>query len=256
MMKPQNTYQKTTNGIKCISKCYNAKEIIAHPISTEPMTNVNEPFCAIVPTIVDDKLVPMDKCEPKYNSSMHDDTYDVLYPIIEISPNDFLMKFYNVSNVDDFYALLRNNENYPVFTKIRMLDCFINIYITNVNVIDTSISTLVHGIIDDFWINKIYDAMHQYVFIFNNICTLVHPENNKLDREDFAEQRIKYLSEQITPQLVYEFVNNYVHSISEKQITDDWAKHSVIYHQSTDGLLKFIIVSLENRFDSITKKNI
>ncbi len=252
-MNHKNTYQKTTNGIKCISKCHDAKDIIAHPISTEPMTNVNEPFCAIVPTTIDDKLVPMDKCEPKYNSSTHDDAYDVLYPIIEISPNDFLMKFYNVSSIDDFYALLRNNNNYPVFTKIRMLDCFINIYITNVNVIDTTISDLVHCIINDFWINKIYDVMHKHVFIFNNICTIVRPENNMLDKSDFAKQRKKYLLEQFTHQIVYEFVNNFAHHVSEKVETNDWTKKNI---QSTDGLLKFIILSMENRFLFDYSKNI
>lgn len=233
------------NNIKCISKCYPKNTQITHPVTTELITNIYHDFCAIPKTDIDGTEQIIDACD--LPSSMANDDkllfqtkLDILYPIIDFNPYDFLNAYYKIKDISDFYAYLREHKNIPVFTKLRIIDCFIISFGKDTDVIEDIFSDTIIDIVKKFWIKKMYGVLCQYVTVVHNDGKPISPSNNKLKKSDDVAIRTKYIVSTVaTPQNIFEITNKYFTDI---QSNDD---------AGIDNFYEFLLRSLEEKLNDM-----
>lgn len=237
-------FPKSINNIQCISKCYNEKTNIMHPITLQKITNIYHPFCAIAPTLLDDEIHFIDKCDnpPEQNyddNHLNNDKMDLLYPIIEFNAKEFLKKYYQINDIGDFYILLKNNKSLPIFTKLRLIDCFINVFGKNITITEEIFSETIIDIIKKFWIKKMYGKLCKFISIENNEGIFINPKKNKIDKSENVSIRTKFIiSNLITSTLIYEITNKYFINIETKN------------NIGIDDFYNFLIVALEEKIQT------
>lgn len=231
--KKKTKFPKSSNDVQCVSKCYKKSTNITHPVTLERTTNINGSFCAIIPTQIDGNLVTIDECllppddmnEYSIDSQKQKDEWviqqndelNLLYPFLDFNPRDFMKKYYGIRNIGDFYLFLKNNASLPIFTKLRLMDCFIDVFGEGVSVLDVSFIDTINDIIKKFWIKQMYAKLCNYITVKQDVCELTFPENNTMKKSDSVQLRTKYIVSQIaTHQTVSESVNEYFSNISKK----------------------------------------
>lgn len=242
-------FPKSTNDIQCISQCYNKKTNITHPITLEEMTNIYHPFCAIAPTLINGETQVIDQCNVSHDKKYdidddqivaRNDKMDLLYPIIEFDTKEFLRKYYKINDISDFYILLKNNKSIPVFTKIRLIECFIIVFGKNITIIDDIFSEAIIDIIKKFWIKKMYGKLCKYIGIERNDCMFVDPKKNKIEKSDNVSARTKFIvSKLITPKIIFEISNNYFADIGTRGVI------------GMDNFYDFLITALEEKIKTL-----
>lgn len=213
-------FPKSANDIQCISKCYNKKTNMTHPLTLEEMTNIYHPFCAIAPTLINGETHVIDQCnspsDKKYDVDDDDqlitqnDKMDLLYPIIEFNAKEFLRKYYKINDISDFYILLKNNKSLPIFTKLRLIDCFINVFGKNITITEEIFSETIIDIIKKFWIKKMYGKLCKYIGVEKNDGVFINPKKNNIEKSENVGIRTKFIiANLITTKLIFEISNNY-----------------------------------------------
>lgn len=216
-------YQKTKHNYQCISRCYEKGSTINHPITTAEIHETSKNFCAINP-IYDPKakiVVIVDECELSKNSDIPTDAHDpfarieaktmeLLYPNIAFNAKYFLRTYYSITTTTEFYEWFHNNKFAPIFTIVRMIDCFILAFGSQVSIIDDVFIESLIGIIKGFWIKKIYYNLHKFIGIKDDKCIIVDPKKNKLDIREQSKMRKQFImSELLTPQIIMEYTTSY-----------------------------------------------
>jgi hypothetical protein len=243
-------FPTSVNNIKCISKCYPKNVRIIHPNTLLEETNIYNPFCAIPRTNIKGVTQYIDQCElPKGTENIahgdqiifSDNKINMLYPIIDFKIRDFLSKYYNIKDVGDFYIFLKNNKSLPVFTKLRLIDCFIQVFGKNIIIAEDALSDTLIDIIKKFWIKKMYSKVCAYIGTKNNDGIFINPNKNTLKKSDDISIRTKFLiSKLVTPKVIFEITNNYFSSIASKTEISD-AEVEVGVDQLYDFLLSEMI---------------
>lgn len=235
-------YPKSVNNLQCISKCYAKNTPVVHPITLENVTNINDPFCSIIPVRMDDGTYDIiDKCtldEMSDNESEQtideSQNLDILYPIINFDGGYFLKKYYKINDISDFYFWLKNNKNVTVFTKLRIIDCFIMEFGKTVTVIEDIFSDTIIDIIKKFWIKRMYNKLCKFIDKNGNI---IDPAKNKLKKSDDVANRTKNIvTKFVTPQNILEISNNF--------FTDIQKKDTII---GIDDFYSFVVDALEGK---------
>ena len=238
-------FPKSVNNIQCISKCYNKKTNITHPITLEEMTNIYHPFCAIAPTLINGETQVIDQCntssDKKYdvdddNLITQNDKMDMLYPLIEFNAKEFLRKYYKINDISDFYILLKNNKSLPIFTKLRLIDCFIIVFGKNITITEEIFSETIIDIIKKFWIKKMYGKLCMYISIEKNDGVFMNPKKNKIKKSKNVSIRTKFIiANLITSKLIFAITNNYFADIETRSAI------------GIDNFYDFLIIALEEK---------
>lgn len=251
----QNPYPISTNLKKqCLSKCYPPKTIITHPITIQQISHNEYPFCAVDPFY--DKnikaIINVDTCALNEELAETDDVINMsamtnlVVPLLTFDTKKFLTDYYNINSQDDFNGWLVNNKNAPIFTQIRIIDCFLRIYGKKITLFDDDFINSILDIIKKFWIKKIYNRLHKHISILNNECIIVPTDKNKLKKFDDVELRKKYIETKIiTKDNLYVISNKYVDKYTNK-LTNDIL--------SVDTYLIFLINALEKITVDMIKK--
>lgn len=165
---------------------------------------------------------------------------DILVPIISFDHKMFLKNYYKISDASDFYIWLNNNKNAPVFTKLRLMDCFIISFGSNISVVDEVFAEAILDVIRKFWIKKIYNKLCQYVGFKNDKVAFVSSDENKLSKSEQITERTKFLMNNLmTKKNIFELSNNYFSQMSNNE------KNSI------EDLLIFLIRELEIKIQKI-----
>lgn len=250
----KNIYPTSVNNEQCISKCIDKNIQLTHPITLETVTNIYHPFCAIVPQWNNGILNVIDKCNisdnVKNEQIIQDDKINILYPIINFNPQDFLSMYYGINDANDFYILLKNT-NLPIFTKIRLFDCFINIFGEKIALIDNILSDTLIEIIKKFWIKKMYRRLCNYINITNGECHFINPDNNQLKKTEYIHNRTKYIMKiLITQKNIFKICNNFFSNIKKNIIYDNTDSYTYFY---TDNLFNYLTNALIEYINNFIK---
>lgn len=211
----------SNNQNKCIGKCYDASVPQIHPITLEHVMH-NKPYCPIQPIIEDKHMRISGNCNLEYNEVMQSNKLfstreqksTLLTPYIIFNPFSFMSDYYEIKTLNDFYSWLSNNKNAPVFTKMRLIDCFILSFGNDVNVVDDIFNKTIIDVIKKFWIKKMYRKLCSYVHATpQGACKLIEPSKNKLKKSDNVTERTKFLLTLITPIMVSEISNIFFSTI-------------------------------------------
>jgi len=238
-------YPISKSGHQCISKCYQSKIKIQHPITTEFITNKNAPFCAINPIYDGQKVLKIMECdevdEVDKNINIDDNSLIILdkkanleIPLQMFDASSFLHNYYGIKNINDFNNWIYDNHLTPIFTRIRIIDCFLKVFGKNIILFDDIFINAIYTLIKQFWIKKIYGKLHKYIGIKkNNECVMIQPNKNTLGKMDNYEIRSKYIINKIiTNDKLIEISNKYIETSKKSNL-------------STDAYLEFIIRALE-----------
>lgn len=239
-------FGKSINNVQCISNCYPKNTKMTHPITLENITNIYHNFCAIAETNINGEPQIIDQCNNPIDISHEGDgqsathnNIDILYPIIDFNAADFLKKYYNINDISDFYVYLRNNKSIPIFTKIRLLECFIIVHGKDISVVEDVFVETIIDIIKKFWIKRMYRKLCNYITVKNDECIFVDPSNNKLSPSDNVSLRTKCIMSVITPQIISEISNNYITNIGMRN------------KSGIEDFYEFMFTSIENKIKSL-----
>jgi len=124
--KQENLPVKRIGKFQCISKCYKKGTRVRHPYGSvnELITSATDDFCAIVPFHdANNKLNFITPCISTEKDENVKTLDNGLYPLMRFDPKFFLEIYYKIYDVSDLYEWLNNNN--VLFTKIRIIDCFL-----------------------------------------------------------------------------------------------------------------------------------
>jgi hypothetical protein len=184
--------------------CVEKNKRIKHPVTGELVVNEVASFCAIDPVYENGKVIIVDECDMKKNPENIDPDIlasmsnpDLLNPVSQFNPRYFLMRYYNINTINDFYKWFASNKNAPVFTRTRVVDCFMSGFVDQITVLDETFVDIIIQLIKQFWIKEIYGKLSPYVGIVDDKCVIMMPDKNKLKRMDSNEIRAKYIVNEI-----------------------------------------------------------
>lgn len=228
-------FPKSVENIQCVSQCYDKGTDIVHPTTLQTVTNINKPFCAVMPFVENNETILVKECELTNKTESYG-KIDLLTPILNFDHKTFLNKYYKITDVSDFYIWLQNNKMIPVFTKMRIIDCFIISYGKNITIIDDIFSEAIIDIIKRFLIKKMYGKLCVYIGIKNGTGVFIKPESNKLKKSDNIEIRTKFLfSKLISLKIISEISNKYFTKIGS--IENNIKEHNKI---GIDDFINFL----------------
>jgi hypothetical protein len=235
------SYPKSIKNNQCISSCFPPRTDTVHPITLENITNTKFPFCAVTPHEKNGEKVVIEECNVKDIEENNNDNLNILYPIISFNYKDFLKTYYQINSINDFYFWLKNNKSTPIFTKLRLFDCIINVFGKDIVLVEPIFVETIIDIIKKFWIKLMYRKLCHYIGIDskNNII-IVKSKDNKLKKSEHIEQRTKFLISNImTTSTITNIINNYFNEITNNK------------NIGIDDFLNFIILSLENKLNEL-----
>lgn len=216
-----NKFPKSKLGFQCIGPCYEANTVISHPIDMRKITT-NVPFC---PTegykIVDRKTGEeevkfYDECyAPTENTDSINN--DLSAPDFYFNCTHFLNFYYKLSSFDLALDWIHNNENKPVSTRARIMNCAWAAYSDEVKIIDDRLIPFYIETIKKIWIKDIFRQVSKYILIDDNSIKIGESSENK---RKFRVEKINYfLKKFVNHSTLYEFLDNYVQNTNDLNTT-------------------------------------
>lgn len=225
-------YPVSRQKFKCIGPCYHPGTWIVHPVTLEYTTDKNNPFCPVRQWEYVDKntnkkiSLTTDVCyPPTENKDLSGKEFEIniLTPNIDFNDEHFLKIYYNIYSFENAVEFIDTKKYLPLLTKVRIMDCALNAYGNDLNVIDHRTVNFFIQVAESLWINDLYNAINKYIVI-------------KDDKINFDKQ--------------YAFVDdNEVDKLNDlndnnKEIKINYIKHKFI---NSDNMYKFIIKYLKHR---------
>ena len=206
-------YPKSKNNIQCIGPCYKANTTISHPTRSQLQVTQSTPFCPIGPI-------------QKYNQNMqHNISYtaECIFPtesediqhkesnitsISEFTKHLFLSYYYEIMSFENAIEWLDNNENCPLKTKIRIINCALSTYEIINNLIDERFVTFYIVFLKETKLNFIYKIIHENIELKDKKVFI--SKNNKLKYDDYKIERMNYIvSKFLDKNNIYTFLVKY-----------------------------------------------
>lgn len=238
-------HPKSIAGRQCISPCYAPDVIYTHPKTLENIHYQDHSSCAVDPfeDPISKTRMNADICE---SSNLHtsDSKLDLLTPYIDFNQSLFLERFYGIKNVSDFFTYINNNQNMPILTYERLLNCFIGIFGKTVTIIDDSFAKMTYKLIKKYWIKLIYKKIANHINCNEHDCYVVSPKQNNLNKHDFVRERIKFLMSILTESVIEHMSNDFFSEFSQSEQQT----------ASIDDFKEFIVKSTEKILSGMTEK--
>lgn len=122
-------------GYKCIGHCYYPNTYVIHPITQKNITNKKNNFCPVNEIDEKGEMILTDKCYIPTHK-IQEDSITNIFPTIKFNRDNFL-RLYNINSFEDGIRWIENNDNLPIETIKRIIDCLISVY-NNKNLIITT----------------------------------------------------------------------------------------------------------------------
>lgn len=221
---------KSVNGKQCISKCYKENFQFTHPLTLETIIAPNKNLCSVIPFKNDKgETIAYDECNyieaDEHDGTNFEENLNMLNPIINFFPQNFLGVYYGIESIDDFYSWLENNISLSPITQLRVINCFILVYSNNINVFEEQLAINIQEIIKKFLIKIIYKKLCDYLNVVNNKVVCVEKSKNKLSKKDHIALRTDYIINNITTkENIFVILNNYLTYIKNNEPENEYGK--------------------------------
>jgi hypothetical protein len=207
MDKKKNIYQKSMNNHRCIGPCYYPKTNVIHPVNLDKYINLNYSTCPTRNYIVKNEITgkdeskSWDKCE---NPTHKEDIASVESLIIlqsGFTKDFFLSNYYDINSFDDSIEWLNNNDYVFIDTKIRVINCALNVYGDNIDLFDEKFIDFFITYIKEKYITYIYKKIYKNIGSNNTDIFIINEKKNNLKYEELKIERINFIAEK--------FINKY-----------------------------------------------
>lgn len=189
-------YPKSVKGYQCIGPCYKANTLIIHPTELTLVTNEDN-FC---PIDIRNKYSLTDKCLniTSDQSTSKEMEITMLNPYIDFSSKQFLATIYSIMSYDDALEWLNNNKSKCLETKIRVMRHTLNVFGSNIELVDNILTEFVIYIIKHKYIDTLYDSTYNYIDVKNG--KIFFTNKNKSDKDENYKEKKSFIIEM--------FINN------------------------------------------------
>jgi len=202
-------YPISVHNKQCIGPCYEPDTFITHPITLNRVTVKNNPFC---PTDIwksnDSKVRDVDLCYvPTKNIDVQTTMMNIIIPEIKFGGEDFLKIYYNIYSFENGLEKIEEND-YPYYTKMRILECMWSAYGNNLNILSNRLVFVYENIIKKKWIYYFYGNLKKYVNVTKNqtihFSNNTNESNNKIEIVNFLIKKL------ITPNNIYKVLEMHI----------------------------------------------
>lgn len=250
-------YPISKNKFQCIGPCYYPNTWIIHPITLE-YSKRETAFCPINHVNYIDKNTGKyiseitDICNfPTHKEDLSGKEFEIniLTPNIDFNDAYFLKIYYNVYSFEDAINFIDTKTYLPLLTKIRVLNCALNAYGSELNIIDNRIVIFFIQVANKLWLNDIYIMGMKYVSINGKEIFFYKPreftDNNSINSSNLSnettEQDIKknfLKSKFVNSDEIYKFIIKYL-----KHRKDNWSE----INNHVQNIKKDFIIFIENK---------
>lgn len=196
-------YPKSIKNFQCIGPCYYPGTTFIHPTQFNIIVNKEESICPVEPqTIIDPKtnkeiMISADFCfKPTHDKDIPPDELqlNMLNPNITFNLDQFIKLYYNIYSFEDGIDWIDKHKHVSIKTKIRIINSVLNIYGSNISIIDRDFIKFFIEYLTKEQITYIYKNLNQYITIRNNDFILTNKQNN-LSINEYNIERTNYIIE-------------------------------------------------------------
>ena len=239
-MNNKNKYPKSLTGQQCIGPCVKPEEVMLHPITLDYYTikdDVGVDFCLINPTN-DPNIIKQHAeifnenninnatclgyiapCKKSKNENKKDlfDGQDItfLFPEIDINCGKFLRIFYNIYSIENTLQYIKENQNIPKNTKIRLINCSWKEFGSNKDNITDLFVKFYWNYIRKYWMKNFYNYLGKSLFYDNKqnkVVKIKECSDDEINKK--VKEKIEYLMEYVydfesVRKVMLEFINKY-----------------------------------------------
>lgn len=222
-------FPKSKNNHQCVGPCYKPNTHTLHPMYLKRLSSKTAycPVGAWTETKKDGtkKKHIIDMCEnPTNETDKKMLEISMLLPYIDFNSNHFLKIYYNIFSFDDALIWINNNNFTPIDTRIRIISNALNAYGKKIEIIDGRFIKFMYDTIKTKYMTTIYKNICPYIGKNKDKIMLINPEDNKLDNDNFKEERTNYIYDAIiSKDELFKFVTRYLkrNQTNWEEITDN-----------------------------------
>ena len=237
-------YNKSLGGEQCIGECYNAGQVIIHPITNKPITDPTYPFCPINNTYTKNKPSTYNiNYALGYAECAKTASTVELVPFATITPTYILNIIYKLNSFDDIIKYF-NNKPINKYTMLRIFDIGLELYYQNLKIIDFEFVKLLMYIFKSHYMDLLYNKLYKYIGVEENkdfTPILINPSKTKIKKNSNKKIRIKFLKKHIlNKESLHKFTTIYFNNY----ITSEYFKSEILLN----NYINYIINELNNKF--------
>lgn len=254
-------YPISKNNFQCIGPCYQSSTTIVHPVTLEYVTDRSNPFCPIRQKEFVDKntgkkkTVTIDICnQPTETKDVSGKEFEIniLTPSIDFNDTHFINIYYDIYSYEDAINYITENKYLPILTKLRIIDCSLNAYGKELNIVDHRTVDFFIEVINKLWLNELYYKIEKYINVDTqndkiNLSSYDDNNNDDDNNDNYNIKKIKYnyiRTKFITSDEILKFLIKY---INHRKDTWDEISHHI------DSIKDDFIIYIENKIKSTIK---
>jgi hypothetical protein len=242
-------YPKSNSGKDCLGPCYEPMTRVIHPITLDFVTHKNLPFCPTDqweykdPNTGKKSQLIMDICmnpTSKNDIGKEDTEMNILIPKFNFNCEYFLKYYYKLDTFDQSINWLKQNQNLPFYTKLRIFNCALKAWGTTEEfIISDDLINFYIIVLKKKWIKEFYSAFQKYILIDDNKISIAKSNYNKIS-ENVVEKTNFIIDKIFTSDTIYKIISKYhdkyysrwqdisIHSYNIKQFTMDYLERKLI----------------------------
>lgn len=236
-MEKSKKYPISKQGYQCIGPCYKIGTIVTHPhaIVTKKLEKNQCPIMSRL--LFDDCDIPTASEDINKYQDMN-----IIVPSIYFDTEQFLKIYYNIHSYNEGVKWIEENKTVNIYTKLRIMECLITSYNTDILYIDDAVINLYIDWANLQWIKDIYNTFEKNVDIKDENIIIVN--NSKLKFYDHIEERKKFLLNKfINKNNMNKIILRHLESIKTKPV----ASNNI-------GIFQQCILFIEEKINKILKK--
>lgn len=200
----EKKYPISNIGMQCISDCFHANSKILHPHLFYYIT-LDKPFCLTNIFKTDDGRISAGaECDNPIAKT--DTQIDMTIPIIELTDESFLKRYYGINSFDDVFIWISKHKKYPMQTKLRLLNSAWKAFHAEIDMLYDHTIDIYVDIIEKVWSEDLYDRIEKYIHV-SKTGVVLKKSGGKGSKPD----KIKYINSTfIEGQIIRKFLLKYI----------------------------------------------
>lgn len=236
-----NKFPISKNKQQCIGPCFPPGMVLINPL-TLTIGSAENPACPTLPWTKDNQMEYFDDCENPINKDKAKAIQlNYIVPIVHFNCEYFLKTYYDIFSFEEAIEWITNNND-PLNTKLRIMDCSWKLYGLKTDIINEQIIQFYSQIFKKMWISKIYQKVYKYIYVDGK--DIYFKQNNK-QPGDHKVERMNFLNEQFnTPNIVYDILASHL-NINKKK----WDK----IQNHNEAIRKHYTKYIEDKINALIK---
>jgi len=236
-----NKFPMGTHKQQCIGPCFPENTVLINPL-TLVMGEADKPSCSVLPWNNNGKIEHFDNCDnPIDKKDVEQISLNYVVPIVHFNCEYFLKTYYDIFSFDETIDWIANNND-PVNTKLRVMECSWKLYGLKIDIIDEQIIQFYSHVFKKVWINKFYQKLYKYIYVDGK--NIYFKKNNDKINDNKIE-RMNFLNEQFnTSDIIYSVLTSYL-DINKK----NWDK----IQNHNEAIKKYYIKYIEEKINELLK---